>query len=131
MASIGVISRFIFQTNLQSEKRQFCYFFQTGCLVALPRREFDLHQPTIFERLDIGSVSDSAANTVVAAFAGLAKGDPSETDETVKHLGTGACHSERSEESRIICCANLLKNTQRCLKAWPHASHFVGAPRST
>jgi hypothetical protein len=37
-------------------------------------------------------------------------------------------HSERREESQFIICGAAAKPTsQRCLKAWPHASHFVEA----
>ncbi len=44
---------------------------------------------------------------------------------------TSSCHSERSEESQIISGPLLMELNQRCLKAWPHASHFVAALRST
>src|SRR6476659_668624 len=41
------------------------------------------------------------------------------------------CHSERSEESLITFERSVSLNGQRCLKAWPHAWHFVAALRST
>jgi len=41
------------------------------------------------------------------------------------------CHSEQSEESQIICPDAVPEESQRYLKAWPHASHFVAALRAT
>ena len=31
----------------------------------------------------------------------------------------------------VVVIAHASRNGQRCLKAWPHASHFVAALRST
>jgi hypothetical protein len=44
------------------------------------------------------------------------------------------CHSDPAsagEESQIIGPNAVPEESQRCLKAWPHASHFVAALRST